>query len=86
MTYSERALAYAEGVVNGRVPACVFVRQACQRHLDDLAAVGSSPFWFDTEEADRKCGFLEKLPHVKGKWASSTRRSGSKIGSASSCA
>jgi hypothetical protein len=28
---------YARNVVRGKVPACQFVIQACQRHIDDMA-------------------------------------------------
>ena len=37
MTYVEKARHYAEGVVAGVIPACLYVRQACQRQLADLA-------------------------------------------------
>lgn len=64
---------YARDVIAGRIVACLQVRQACQRHLDDLARVGRSP-WdsehrFDHAKASRICRFIELLPHVKGKWA-----------------
>jgi phage terminase large subunit-like protein len=66
MNYAERATRYAEEVVSGTIPACRFVRLACQRHLDDLA---SDAYEFDAEAVRRVCQFMELLPHTKGKWA-----------------
>lgn len=62
---------YCREVVAKRIPAAKLVRQACQRHLDDLKRK-PSPAWpwvFDPAKAVRPCKFIELLPHVKGKWA-----------------
>lgn len=68
--FYERALDYAQGVVDGDTPACIYVKQACQRFLDDLKrAIDETEIWFDVEAAEKKCRTLEKFPHVKGKWA-----------------
>lgn len=69
--YVEAALAYARGVVAGEVPACKWVKLACQRQLDDLAREPSPdwPWEFDQARAERPCAFIELLPHIKGKWA-----------------
>lgn len=70
--YSRMARNYAESVVAGRIPACQWVRKACQRQVDDLArakADKSWPFRFDTDKANRICAFTERLPHIKGEWA-----------------
>ena len=57
---------YAEEVVAGRVPACVFEQQACDRFLRMYReAQEYGPFtWSDAHVAD-VCAFIEKLPHVK---------------------
>lgn len=68
MSHSADALAYAEAVVFGSIPACAEVRQACQRHLSDLARQ-DSPFYFDEAAAEKVCKFVELLPHTKGEWA-----------------
>lgn len=62
---------YARAVIAGSMPACKWVRLACQRHLDDLARAKDKayPYRFDTEQAERVCRFVELLPHTKGKWA-----------------
>lgn len=62
------ATAYAEQVVAGEIPACVYVQAACQRQLHDLQR-SDFPYFFDVEKAHRACAFIEKLPHIKGKWA-----------------
>ena len=61
---------YAERVVAGLVPACKWVKAACQRHLDDLvrSADADFPYEFRPELASRAIVFVELLRHVKGKW------------------
>ena len=74
------ATEYARGVLEGRTPACKWVRLACQRHLRDLerAAAGwvyaFNPELVDVNgkayrPADRICRFAELMPHIKGDWA-----------------
>jgi phage terminase large subunit-like protein len=67
----EQATKYARDVANGRIPACRWVKLACQRHLDDLAASRSRsyPYKFDAAEAEKKLKLIELLPHTKGEWA-----------------
>jgi phage terminase large subunit-like protein len=61
------ALGYARDVVAGRVPACEYVRQACQRQLDDLERFDGDPLYQWSEpHAGRVCRFVELLPHIKG--------------------
>lgn len=67
----QRALQYARDVTSGKVPACLYVRQACQRQLDDLAArdgagVLRGLYTWDEDRAGRVCRFIERLPHIKG--------------------
>jgi Phage Terminase/DNA methylase len=62
---------YAEDVIAGRVPACKWVRAACQRQIDDLARTDWE-WHFDEARANRFCYFAELLPHVKGRWSSKT--------------
>src|SRR2546428_11324088 len=67
----EQANKYAKDIVAGRIPACRWVKLACQRHLDDLAASRGVqyPYKFDAAEAERKLQMIELLPHTKGEWA-----------------
>lgn len=79
--YAAIATGYAQDVVNKRVPACKWVRLACERHLRDLARAGTDafPYLWNPElvdlkgktyrPADRACGFGELMPHIKGDWA-----------------
>lgn len=68
MTHSERAHQYARDVVEGRIVTGHWVRLACQRHLTDLERQGFA-YEFSAEKADRACRFIERMPHVKGRWA-----------------
>jgi len=57
---------YAEQVIAGETPACKWVRLACQRQLNDLASQGR--WTFDEKRGNRVCWFIERLPHIKGRW------------------
>jgi phage terminase large subunit-like protein len=69
--YSEVARQYAKDVVDNKVLANKWVKLACRRHLEDLANVGKEGFDFKFVEAkaNKPCAFIERLPHVAGKWA-----------------
>lgn len=73
--YVDAALGYMRGVVGGEIPACNWVRLACQRQMDDLERAPSEewPWVFDAARAERPCAFIELLPHIKGKWARERR-------------
>lgn len=60
---------YAQGVLDGTISACVYVRLACQRYFDDLDTCTDRGFYFDREEAQRAINFIQKLKHFKGEWA-----------------
>lgn len=79
--YASIATQYAVDVLDKRIPACKWVRLACQRHMRDLERAGTAafPYTFNPElvdikgktyhPADRICGFVELMPHIKGDWA-----------------
>lgn len=68
-----KANKYARDVVSGKIDACVYVIQACHRHLDDLkhSKKPEYPYKFDKVKGGAICKFAEMMPHVKGKWANS---------------
>lgn len=49
---------------------CKLIRLAAKRFLDDLkrAKKKNSTFFFDEWHANDACDYIEKLPHVEGKW------------------
>lgn len=68
---------YVADVLAGRVVACQWVRLACERQLRDLAKGQADPTWpyvWSETDASEACAFLERLPHVEGKWATETIR------------
>lgn len=68
MTFFERAVRYAQRVIAGEIVAGKLTRLACERFVRDLARTDWQ--WrFDEALADRACGFIEHLPHIKGQWA-----------------
>lgn len=69
--YAAIAEQYARDVVAGDVLACKTIRQQCERFLDELTRQGEGdfPFIFDPKKVKKICGFIECLPHTKGKWA-----------------
>ncbi len=70
LTFAARATKYAQDIVTRKVDACLYVRQACQRHLDNLEMSGDSayPYRFDEHAADKICRFAENMVHIKGEW------------------
>jgi phage terminase large subunit-like protein len=65
----EKALAYAEAVVAGKIPASKITQQACKRQLDDIKRKYHATKWpyvFSLAKAERICNFLELLSHIKG--------------------
>jgi len=74
--YVEIATAYARRAANKKNSATfgVWIRLAAQRFLDDLerAKKKDAPFYFDEWNAHDPCDFIEKLPHVEGKWETPT--------------
>lgn len=70
------AIAYAEEAIadRRRTWACVWLRHAARRFLNDLRrSQGSRPkFTFSPRWANRACAFIETLPHVEEKWDTDT--------------
>ncbi len=76
--YSKIALQYAKAVIGGQIVAGKYVRQACQRQINDLhrfkgkgSAYRFNPVLTDAagqryRPADRVCAFVECLSHIKG--------------------
>lgn len=71
LAYSERALQYCRDVVSDKILACKWVKLACQRHLDDLVRSRKKEweYKYDPARAGKVCAFIERFPHVKGRWA-----------------
>lgn len=67
----EIANKWAKQVVLGKVPACKWVKLACERHLNDLKNSKNKdfPYKFQPKLAEKKIAFIELLPHTKGEWA-----------------
>ncbi len=60
---------YIDDVISGEIPACLYVRQACQRHLDDLKCGHKRGLYHDPDAAQLVIDFFSILQHSKGKWA-----------------
>lgn len=60
---------YIDDVLSGTIPACRWVKLACQRHLDDLEHGHERGLYFDKEDAQVVIAFFELLKHSKGEWA-----------------
>lgn len=63
---TDSATAYARSVIAGKVPACKWVRLACERHLRDIEA---GRFFWDVKAAEKAISFLRLLRHYKGEYA-----------------
>lgn len=67
--HAGKAQWYAEGVIDGSIPAGKWVRAAAKRHIADIKKGEQFPFVFNPDKGARVCRFIEMLPHTKGKWA-----------------
>jgi phage terminase large subunit-like protein len=81
--YTGIADAYVADVLAGRIVACAWVRKAAERfeRMRARAGIGptgqegpinTAPFTFSRQHADDVCTFVEKLPHVEGRWTTET--------------
>lgn len=66
----EQASKWAKQVLQGKHPACLYIKQAIDRHFDDLelSKKKSYPFRFCPETAEKKLKLIQLLPHTKGEW------------------
>jgi phage terminase large subunit-like protein len=73
MTRDHIALAaqYQADVLSGAIPACKWVRLACERNRRDLdrQETADFPYRFDADAGRRICQMAEMLPHIKGEKA-----------------
>lgn len=60
---------YARQITSGAIPACKWVRFACQRHLDDLETGHERGLRWDQKAAERAIKFFRFLKHSKGEHA-----------------
>jgi phage terminase large subunit-like protein len=69
--YQQVASNYLLNVLEEKIPANKFVKQACERQLKDLTKEGSKgfPYIYDPVKGSKVCAFIELLPHIKGKLA-----------------
>ena len=61
---------YVEQVLSGVIPACQWVKLACERYLSDKANALQMGWKFDPRSAQRSINFFERvLKHYQGEWA-----------------
>lgn len=70
--HSARAVEWAESVVSGSILQCKPTVNAASRFLKDLDS--QDKYVYSVEAAEKVCCWIEKLPHVKGKWAGKRER------------
>jgi phage terminase large subunit-like protein len=66
--YLALAREYEDGVRAGTIPACKWVRLACERNARDRARERTDLFqyWFDDASAVAICAAAEQFPHIRG--------------------
>ena len=68
--YCRISRAYIDGVLSEKIPACKWVKLACERQIEDLKRFdGVAEYQFVESEANRVCKFIELLTHTKGELA-----------------
>lgn len=60
---------YAADVRDGKIIACHWVKRAVERYYSDLDNAIDKGWVFSRQHAIRAISFIEKLCHVKGRWA-----------------
>jgi len=65
--YSQRAVRYAYNTINGHIICNQAIIKSCHRFINDLKGIDT--YLYDPIKAEAACGFIEKLPHIKGRWA-----------------
>ena len=70
--YSQIANKYAKDVLSGDIPACKWIKLACQKYIDDLKS--SAEFYYCDASASKACRFVELQFHTKGEWAAKKQR------------
>lgn len=65
------ALQYVRDVLTTRIPACQWVRLACERHDRDMARIDSEhfPYTFDAPKAERALRAIQMFRHIRGEKA-----------------
>ena len=63
---SDRATAFARDVIDGRIMAGPDVRNACQRHLNDLKHGPARGLFWDLDSANRVMGYFEDVLCLNG--------------------
>ena len=58
MTNLDISIKYANDVISGEVPACLYVKQAAQRFLNDL---NGDIYYYDNEQVDKVVAFVNAL-------------------------
>lgn len=69
MDFCKIARDYSKWVISGKIDACKYVQQACERQERDLKEGKSRGLIWVPEKAERICSFASKMPHIKGKLA-----------------
>jgi phage terminase large subunit-like protein len=69
--YEGEVCAYMDGVLNGEILACEYLKLAVKRQIDDLENGGERGLVFERWEAAYVIKFFGLLKHSKGKWAGS---------------
>ena len=64
----DRCTQYALDVVDGKITAGIFVKLACQRHLDDIEKSKQEEYkyYFDVEKSEEIINFGEELTIAEG--------------------
>jgi len=62
------ALQYVRDVLSERIPACSWVRMACERHDRDAASIETEafPFTFDARKAERALRAIQMFREIRG--------------------
>jgi phage terminase large subunit-like protein len=72
--YVKVADRYVDQVLAGKIIACSWVTKACQRYrrMRGKTSVANTRFLWSPHHVNDVCSFIERLPHVEGRWSTAT--------------
>jgi len=62
---------YVYNVLHGKIVACKWTKLACERYRRMKLSIDAKYSW-SAEHVDDVCRFIERLPHVEGRWLTPT--------------
>ena len=67
-----KAIEYANDILNGNIVSCELTWLAAKRHFDDLERIDQTGYYFDEKAAQHAIDWFKYCKHIEGQWAGQT--------------